>query len=248
MERCAIHFLVDTYETERLKVLSVWSMFRDEELPFPPHPTDPRGRSVLEHMEHQCVSENAWFCKMLAVDVAAPPLPAVQTSRGFVSRYGKCIRQTPNRPEVKADATWWDRKSRSSTFRAPARGSSSAASPTLRTTADSKWRCSACWAEMSTATTDRRPTQAGRWYTSRYRCSSGKQPQRVVALDRTKILGGEALCGKPPDHFRRRAERIIGAEQDLRRRRHLQQSRQSRRAVSLSGVIVELLQLIHQAL
>ena len=27
-------FLIDTYETERLKVLSVWSMFKDEHLPF----------------------------------------------------------------------------------------------------------------------------------------------------------------------------------------------------------------------
>ena len=41
-------FLVETYETERLKVLSVWSEFRDEDLPFRPNPQDPRGRSVRE--------------------------------------------------------------------------------------------------------------------------------------------------------------------------------------------------------
>ena len=29
-------FLVETYETERLKVLGVWSMFRDEDLPVRP--------------------------------------------------------------------------------------------------------------------------------------------------------------------------------------------------------------------
>jgi len=47
-------FLVDTYSTERVKVLSVWSMFQDGDLPVRPHPTDPRGRSVLEQMVHQC--------------------------------------------------------------------------------------------------------------------------------------------------------------------------------------------------
>lgn len=54
-------FLVDTYETERLKVLGVWSMFQEEDLPFRPHPTDTRGLSVLEQMRHQCQSENAFF-------------------------------------------------------------------------------------------------------------------------------------------------------------------------------------------
>jgi hypothetical protein len=67
-------FLVDTYETERLKVLSVWSMFRDDDLGVRPHPTDPRGRSVHEHMVHQCVGENLWFINMLGIDVSAPPL------------------------------------------------------------------------------------------------------------------------------------------------------------------------------
>ena len=41
-------FLVGTYETERLKVLSVWSMFRDGDLPIRPHATDTRGRSVVK--------------------------------------------------------------------------------------------------------------------------------------------------------------------------------------------------------
>ena len=41
-------FLVDTYATERLKVVSVWSEFRDEELEFRPNPSDSRGRSLHE--------------------------------------------------------------------------------------------------------------------------------------------------------------------------------------------------------
>ena len=69
-------FLVETYETEGIKVLSVWSEFRDEDLPVRPRAGDPRGRSVREQMVHQCVSENLWFMNMLGIDVAAPPLPA----------------------------------------------------------------------------------------------------------------------------------------------------------------------------
>jgi uncharacterized damage-inducible protein DinB len=80
-------FLIDTYETERLKVVSVWSMFRDEDLTARPHLTDNRGRSVLEHMVHQCVSENGWFQNMLGIDVGAPPLPAIETRLEFIRRY-----------------------------------------------------------------------------------------------------------------------------------------------------------------
>ena len=54
-------FLVDTYETERIKILSVSSEFRDEDMRVRPRDDDPRGRSVLEQMVHQCVSEDAWF-------------------------------------------------------------------------------------------------------------------------------------------------------------------------------------------
>jgi hypothetical protein len=56
--RMQYDFLVETYETERIKVLSVWSEFRDEDLPERPNAKDPRGRSVREQMVHQCVSEN----------------------------------------------------------------------------------------------------------------------------------------------------------------------------------------------
>ena len=42
-------FLVDTYETERLKTLSVWSTFQDDDLPIRPHPLDKKDRNALEH-------------------------------------------------------------------------------------------------------------------------------------------------------------------------------------------------------
>ena len=82
-------FLVETYATERIKVLSVWSEFRDEDLPVRPNPQDPRGRSVREQMVHQCVSENLWFKTMLGIDVGAPPLPGEETRLEFIKRYAE---------------------------------------------------------------------------------------------------------------------------------------------------------------
>jgi len=103
-------FLVDTYATERLKVLSVWGMFRDEDLPIRPHPTDRRGRSFLEQMQHQCLSENAWFCNMLEIDVGAPPLPPAESRLGFVLQYSD---DSAKRLEVlrsKTDDAWWEQE------------------------------------------------------------------------------------------------------------------------------------------
>lgn len=82
-------FLVETYATERIKVVSVWSEFRDEDLAFRPNAKDARGRSVHEQMVHQCVSENLWFKNMLGIDVGAPPLPAPETRLGFIERYAE---------------------------------------------------------------------------------------------------------------------------------------------------------------
>ncbi len=100
-------FLVDTYETERIKVLSVWSMFKDEQLPVRPSLADPRGRSVHEHMVHQCVSENLWFRTILGIDVGAPPLPAREVRWEFMTRYaedsGKRLSELRTKPEP-----WWE--------------------------------------------------------------------------------------------------------------------------------------------
>ncbi len=81
------NFLIDTYATERVKVVSVWSMFRDDELPVRPNASDLRGRSVHEQMVHQCVSEDFWFRTMLGIDVKAPPLPARETRSEFMAQY-----------------------------------------------------------------------------------------------------------------------------------------------------------------
>lgn len=100
-------FLVDTYATERLKTLSVWSEFRDEDLPVRPHAEDTRGRSVHEHMVHQCVSENFWFVNMMAIDVQAPPLPAEETRMGFIERYAEDSQKRLDALRAKDDA-WWE--------------------------------------------------------------------------------------------------------------------------------------------
>ena len=82
-------FLVDSYETERVKVLSVWSEFKDEDLPVRPNANDRRGRSVHEHMVHQCMSEDVWFRTMLGVDVGASPLPEQERRLAFIRRYAE---------------------------------------------------------------------------------------------------------------------------------------------------------------
>src|SRR6186997_781997 len=99
-------FLIDTYESERLKVVSVWSEFRDGDLSVRPHPSDPRGRSVHEQMVHQCVSEDLWFRNMLGIDVGAPPLPQPETRLAFMTRYAADSGKRVTALRDKSD-TWW---------------------------------------------------------------------------------------------------------------------------------------------
>ena len=82
-------FLIDSYDTERLKVLSVWSEFRDDDLKVRPKQDDRRGRSIHEQMVHQCVSEDTWFRTMLGIDVGAPPLPDLEICLNFIKRYAE---------------------------------------------------------------------------------------------------------------------------------------------------------------
>jgi uncharacterized damage-inducible protein DinB len=100
-------FLVDSYETERIKVLSVWSEFADEDLPRRPRPDDPRGRSVHEHMVHQCVSEDTWFKTMLGIDVGAPPLPEPETRLEFIRQYAQDSARRLERLR-QTNETWWE--------------------------------------------------------------------------------------------------------------------------------------------
>ncbi len=100
-------FIVDSFETERIKVLSVWSMFKDGALPVRPHSEDARGRSVREQMVHQCVSEDFWFKKILGVDVGAPPLPETETRIEFIHRYAQdSSRRLDELGHM--DGAWWE--------------------------------------------------------------------------------------------------------------------------------------------
>ena len=100
-------FLVETYETERIKVVSVWSEFRDGDLPIRPRASDLRGRSVHEQMVHQCVSENLWFVNMLGIDVGAPPLPEAETRLEFMKRYAEDSGKRLAALQAKDDL-WWE--------------------------------------------------------------------------------------------------------------------------------------------
>jgi uncharacterized damage-inducible protein DinB len=100
-------FLTDTYDTERIKVVSVWSEFTDEDLPVRPRQGDPRGRSVHEQMVHQCVSEDLWFRNMLGVDVGAPPLPQQETRLAFINRYAEDSGKPLAALREKRDP-WWE--------------------------------------------------------------------------------------------------------------------------------------------
>ena len=100
-------FLIETYATERVKVISAWSMFTDEDLRVRPNPTDTRGRSVHEQMVHQCVSEDIWFRTMLDIDVGAPPLPTDEVRLEFMRQYAE---DSAKRLAVLRgkDETWWE--------------------------------------------------------------------------------------------------------------------------------------------
>lgn len=82
----AFDFLLDTYDTERLKTLSVWSVFHDEDFEFRPAE---RIRTPHEQLVHQCVSEDNWFKNMLAIDTGRPALPDPESRLAFLHHYAE---------------------------------------------------------------------------------------------------------------------------------------------------------------
>ena len=100
-------FLIETFASERVKVVSVWAEFREQDLAVRPNPEDFRGRSVLEHMVHQCVSEDLWFRNMLDIDVKAQPLPASETRMEFIKKYTEDSERRLRALREK-DEPWWE--------------------------------------------------------------------------------------------------------------------------------------------
>jgi uncharacterized damage-inducible protein DinB len=102
-------FLVDTYATERLKTLNVWSMFRDGDLDIRPHSQLERDRTAHEHMVHQCLSEDKWFRTMFGIQVNVSPLPEPETRLAFIQRYADDSGQRLARLTEK-DEAWWEQE------------------------------------------------------------------------------------------------------------------------------------------
>ena len=100
-------FLVDTSATEILKVLSVWSMADEEDLDVRPRRGDRRGRSLREHMVHQCQSENGWFANMFSIVAAGEVLPAEPTKIGFLRHYA-AVAEARREGLVVKDDSWWE--------------------------------------------------------------------------------------------------------------------------------------------
>lgn len=100
-------FLADTYATEILKVLSVWAMAGDADLDVRPRQGDRRGRTLREHMVHQCQSENGWFASMFGIVAPGEVLPAEPTRLGFLRHYAAAagFRLTAL---VGKDDAWWE--------------------------------------------------------------------------------------------------------------------------------------------
>jgi uncharacterized damage-inducible protein DinB len=97
-------FLVESYRTERLKTLSVWSQIPDARMTFRP---EPRARTPLEHMVHQCVSEDTWMRTMLGVTVSLPALPQQETRQGFLQHYAAASGERLAHIEAQPDA-WFE--------------------------------------------------------------------------------------------------------------------------------------------
>jgi uncharacterized damage-inducible protein DinB len=93
-------FLIETYRTERLKTLGVWAQIPDERMGFR---SEPRARTPLEHMVHQCQSEHNWMTTMLGIEIGIDALPKEESRAAFLEHYGTCaqarLAQLEDRPE-----------------------------------------------------------------------------------------------------------------------------------------------------
>jgi uncharacterized damage-inducible protein DinB len=100
----AFDFMLETYATERIKTLSVWSQFADDEMEFRPAPL---SRTPHEQMVHQCMSEHLWMTNMLDISTDITPLPAKETRLDFMRHYAAASEQRL-RQMYEKPATWFD--------------------------------------------------------------------------------------------------------------------------------------------
>jgi GNAT superfamily N-acetyltransferase/uncharacterized damage-inducible protein DinB len=104
-------YLLETWDTERLKTLTVWSEFADGDLGFR---AAPAARTPHEHMGHQCVSEDTWCRTMLGLDTGLPALPPDESRYEFMLHYARTsalrlalLREQEDR-WFQGDATFFD--------------------------------------------------------------------------------------------------------------------------------------------
>jgi uncharacterized damage-inducible protein DinB len=97
-------FLIETYRTERLKTLSVWSQVPDTRMTFRP---ETRARTPHEHMVHQCVSEDTWMRTMLGITVSRPALSSQETRTSFLEHYAAVSAERLAQLESKPD-DWFE--------------------------------------------------------------------------------------------------------------------------------------------
>jgi len=95
-------FLLETYETEILKITGIWAAFPDSAFDFRP---SPKSRTVLEQFEHQVQSEGRWMAAMLGIDTGDPH-PAEKTKRAYIEKYSSDARQRRALLRGKPD-DWW---------------------------------------------------------------------------------------------------------------------------------------------
>ena len=96
-------FFADSYDTERLKTLSVWSAFLDDDLRFR---CAERARTPLEHFVHQCTSEDGWMRNMLGIESKLPVLPAEESRLAFLRHYAAASAERAAALRSKG-AEWW---------------------------------------------------------------------------------------------------------------------------------------------
>ncbi|HEV8133017.1 MAG TPA: DinB family protein [Acidobacteriota bacterium] len=98
-------FLLDTYETEILKITGTWAAFPDSAMDFKPAS---KSRTVIEQMEHQVQSEGRWMANMLGIDTGNAN-PAQRTKQGFIDKYQTDATRRLQILREQPDA-WWREK------------------------------------------------------------------------------------------------------------------------------------------
>ena len=103
MPETPYQFLLETYETEIMKTLTIWSQFPASSMDWRPAA---KSRSVIEQFEHQVQSEGKWMTGMMGLNTGDPN-PAQRTQQGFIEKYGDDARRRLEMLRAK-DTGYWE--------------------------------------------------------------------------------------------------------------------------------------------